>query len=134
MIWHFLAIFEKQQVSADQIYFRSSIPENRQNRLRARLSFLFFITGTLQISFIFLSCKNLPYTSKNNRQKENSKLIFFFFLKMDKAVFVLKNSTTNFLSIYSFLAFNKIKEYRRRLQKRLQKKNCDDFRLQSKFS
>ena len=53
---------------------------------------------------------------------------------MDKAVFVLKNSTTNFLSIYSFLAFNKIKEYRRRLQKRLQKKNCDDFRLQSKFS
>ena len=40
-------------------------------------------------------CRNLPYTSKDNCQKESSKLIFFIFLfyfsKMAKTVFDLKH-------------------------------------------
>ena len=34
------------------------------------------ITGTLKIIFSFKVCRNLPFTSKNNCQRENSKLEF----------------------------------------------------------
>ena len=65
----------------------------------ARKSFHFHkITGALNFYFLFFTSRNLPYTSKYNRQKEYSK--FKKISKTGKTVFDLKKGNTFFSLIF----------------------------------
>ena len=77
------AIFEKQQVSADPVYFYT-IAENRHFQKN---------TGTLKIIFLLnLQKPSLNSTSKNKSHDANFKLkflnIFFIFKKWAKRFFI----------------------------------------------
>ena len=63
------AIFEIGHIAGDQAHFGSSIPKNKS------ASFLY---RALKNEYFFNVCRYLPFTAKNNRQKENLVIIIFF--------------------------------------------------------
>ena len=67
----------------------------------------------LQINTFLKVCRNLPFTSRNNCKKENSKLklvkYFFYFSKMTKRCFTFK-IVLFFVSVHKILAFKLNKE------------------------
>ena len=74
------AIFEKQQISADQVYFYEFNSKKISNFGCARfwIAKCLFLKNNRDLKNIFCCCRNFPFTSRNNRQTENSKLIRIF--------------------------------------------------------
>ena len=83
------SIFENGHYAADEVHtFMIPSPKNRRiwpraySACAAKFS-LSKITGTLKNVYFLKIFKHLPFTSKNNRQKENLKLyIYILFLKL----------------------------------------------------
>ena len=119
------AIFEKQHISAHEVFFRSSIPKYGQILLRkhrmhecltrergtsGKVFILKKFTRTLKIYKYFWGNSKKPSlysTSKNKHQKDNLKLKFvkylLLFSKMVKTVFYPKKTTLfYFLFIFNF--------------------------------
>ena len=68
MIWYFFAIFENRQVSANQVQYICMILVAHMRDARV---VKFFITEPLNMTVVFENLDSLPFSSKNNRQKEN---------------------------------------------------------------
>ena len=91
---HFFSDFETYTYLSIRYIFKSSIPKNRQFRPPVRQRFLFQkIIGTLN-KYVYLICRKLSYTSKNNCKQLTLKIkcvLYFLFSKNLKTVFDLKD-------------------------------------------
>ena len=126
------AIFEKQHISAHEVFFRSSIPKygqillhkhrmheclTRERRTSGKVFILKKFTRTLKIYKYFWGNSKKPSlysTSKNKHQKENLKLKFVKYLLLfsqnGQNSFLFKENNIFFI-FSSFLTLKKIKVY-----------------------
>ena len=105
----FFSIFENSHYAAKQLYFYEFNSQKSAN-LAARAAKFSFPKNQRNLKIIFLKtiCKYLPFTSKNNRQKEKKIIkiiIFILFLDFQNLVLDLGKGKINLLKFLFFFKF-----------------------------